>query len=522
MEPTYTIADLKPGDHLCCLYETEEEHWAVLTPFLRQGLERGEKVLYIVDAHTAEAVLGYLRGDGLDVEPYLESGQLSILSANDAYTREGIFDPDGMIALLRTETERALAEGYPALRITGEMTWALRGLPGSERLIEYEARLNEFFPGSKCLAICQYDRRRFEPALLLDVLATHPIAVVGTEFYENFYYMPPTEFLGRDLSAATLRHWLENLAERKRVEESLRRSEEAHRLLFEQSVDGIIIIAEGRIVRANPAFCTLYGLPVEKVVGVNPLDLLHPEDRKIGAQRIKVLRSGEPVSESYVYRGLREDGSIFWVEVRSRRIEWEGELALQSIVRDVTERVRAEEEIRRLNQFLDSVIDNANVWLDVLDEKANVVLWNKAAEEISGYSREEVVGHGKIWEWLYPDEEYRNRIVAEAVAIIEEGKEEQDAETSIRGKDGQTRVISWNSRSLVDEQGTPIGSIAIGRDVTERKRLEHEVEERRSYLESVLACAPETPNTMFWSGTRGRRGCMDTHQRRWSGETLTS
>ena len=215
-----TIADLGPGDHLCCLYETEEERRAVLTPFLRQGLEQGEKVAYIVDARTAETVLGYLRDDGLAPRPYLARGQLVLLTRDDAYMREGVFDPEGMIALLRAETEQALAEGYPALRVTGEMTWALRGLAGSERLIEYEAKLNEFFPGSQCLAICQYDRRRFDPAVLLDVLYTHPIACVGAEVYDNSYYIPPAELLGHDVAAAKLRRWVQNLAERKRVEES--------------------------------------------------------------------------------------------------------------------------------------------------------------------------------------------------------------------------------------------------------------------------------------------------------------
>ena len=214
-----TAVDLAPGDHLCCIYETEEEHRAVLTPFLRQGLERGEKVVYIVDARTAETVLGYLRDDGLAPEPYLERGQLTILTRDDAYMREGVFDPDGMIALLRTETEQALAEGYSALRITGEMTWALRGLPGSERLIEYEARLNEFFPGSRCLAICQYDRRRFDSEVLLDVLRTHPIAVIGTEVYDNFYYMSPAELLGSDVATAELRRWVQNLSKHNRLEE---------------------------------------------------------------------------------------------------------------------------------------------------------------------------------------------------------------------------------------------------------------------------------------------------------------
>ena len=219
------IANLAPGDHLCCLYETEEEHRAVLTPFMRQGLERGEKLLYIVDARSAETVLGYLRDDGLSVESYVDRGQLTVLTADDAYMRDGVFDPDAMIALLRTETERALTEGYAALRVTGEMSWVLRELPGSERLIEYESKLNDFFPGSDCLAICQYDRRLFAPSLLLDVLCTHPIAVVGTEVYDNFYYMPPEEFLSREPMAARLRHWVVNLAKRKRVEEALHWSE---------------------------------------------------------------------------------------------------------------------------------------------------------------------------------------------------------------------------------------------------------------------------------------------------------
>ena len=219
----HTIADLGSGDHLCCIYETEEEHQAVLTPFLRQGLERGEKVVYIVDARTAETILGYLQDTGLDVEPYLVRGQLAILTRDDTHVREGVFDPDEMIALLRAEMEGALAEGYPALRVTGEMTWVLQGLPGSERLIEYEARLNEFFPGSQCAGLCQYDRRCFDPAVLLDVLRAHPIVILGTVVYDNSYYIPPAELLGGDLSPVMLRHWLENLAERKRAEEELQR-----------------------------------------------------------------------------------------------------------------------------------------------------------------------------------------------------------------------------------------------------------------------------------------------------------
>jgi len=213
---------LQAGDHLCCLYASEDEHRALLSPFMRQGLERHEKVLYIVDDHTAGQILAYLDADGVEVAPYLQRGQLTILSSDKAYMSAGRFEPERMIALLRSETERAVAERYKALRVTGEMSWALKGLPGSDRMVEYEAKLNTFFPGSQCLAICQFDRRRFDPHVLLEVLETHPLAVIGTEVYDNFYYMPPQDFFGAHPVAAKLDSWLNHLKDRKRSETQIR------------------------------------------------------------------------------------------------------------------------------------------------------------------------------------------------------------------------------------------------------------------------------------------------------------
>lgn len=191
---------------------------------------------------------------------------------------------------------------------------------------------------------------------------------------------------------------------------------------------------------------------------------------------------GEEVPEVYSFRIIDKDENIKWVEINSVKITWEGKPATLNFLSEITQRKQAEKEIRQLSQFQESIIDNANVWLDVLDAEANVVIWNKAAEEISGYSSEEVVGHDRIWEWLYPDEEYRNEITAQAAAIIEENEVVEDFETTIRCKDGQTRVISWNSRNLLDEDGNPIGSIALGRDITARKKAEEEKEEIQTQL----------------------------------------
>jgi hypothetical protein len=199
---------------MCCLYKAEEEHWAFLARFLRLGLERGEKVLYSVATDGPEPALISLQGQGLEVERPLARGQLRIVSAEATYLLEGTFDADRMIALLGTETARALAEGYPGLRVAGEMTWSCANPRGSESLIEYEAKVNSFFPTSKCTGLCFYDQRLFSAVVLLNVLYTHPICVAGTAICDNFYYLPPEDFLGNDVPAAVLRSCMRNLVAR--------------------------------------------------------------------------------------------------------------------------------------------------------------------------------------------------------------------------------------------------------------------------------------------------------------------
>ena len=309
MDVASTIRNLSLGDHLCCLYETEDEHRAILTPFIRSGLERGEKVLYIVDARTAEAVFSSLNEKGLDVSASLAAGQLAVADSRDTYTREGRFDPDRMLDLLQCETARALEEGYTALRLTGEMSWALRGLPGSDRLMEYEAKLNRFFPMNAAIGLCQYDMRRFDPAILLDVLATHPIAIVRSQGYDNMYYVPPEEFLGANREQAELERRLRNLEERRlaeeeraRMEEALRRSEEQARrdaafinAVFDTAGALIVVLdREGRIVRFNRTCEKLTGYRETEVQGKGLWDVFIPAEEADSVRAVfKRLRSGE-------------------------------------------------------------------------------------------------------------------------------------------------------------------------------------------------------------------------------------
>lgn len=236
---------LEQGSHLCCLYSSDEDYWATLTPFLRQGLEWREKVIHITDSRPVDSVLERLRDCGLDVEPHLTSGQMLVSNCDDVYLQGGSFDPSGVVALFQQETVQALAEGYQGLRVNGEMCWMLWEPSGWEQLTDYETLLNQSLPGSRCLALCQYDERLFDPAILLDVLRTHSAVIIDAEVFDNFYYAPPAQSLPGDHSAEVLERWVENIVGRKRAEEALRRVHEELEMRVEERTAELAQANEG-------------------------------------------------------------------------------------------------------------------------------------------------------------------------------------------------------------------------------------------------------------------------------------
>ncbi|HEU68773.1 MAG TPA: hypothetical protein ENN53_06145 [Candidatus Acetothermia bacterium] len=93
-----TIADLRRGDHLCLIYRDDDEQRAVLSDYLRRGLEAGERVVYIVDASSARPIREHLRKAEVAPREAERRGQLGFLTSDEAYLREGAFDPQAMIA----------------------------------------------------------------------------------------------------------------------------------------------------------------------------------------------------------------------------------------------------------------------------------------------------------------------------------------------------------------------------------------------------------------------------------------
>jgi PAS domain S-box-containing protein len=144
-----------------------------------------------------------------------------------------------------------------------------------------------------------------------------------------------------------------------------------------------------------------------------------------------------------------------------------------------------QQQYRSISEFNEYIVSNANVWLAVLDDSGTIIVWNKAAEEISGYRAEEVVGKNTIWKMLYPERDYRRTLTQTILRIIGERKFFQNFDTIIRTKKGEKKTISWNTREFPDETGTLPRYIAIGIDVTERALAVEQIKAEQQLAVSV-------------------------------------
>lgn len=182
--------------HIAAFFRSREEEYEVLRSYIKEGIDAGEKAVHICDPKLRHDHLSHLDAMGVPTGDCQRTGQLEVVDWTDAYLKDGRFDSDTMTALLEELVSTSRAEGFSRVRMMGYMEWALEERPGVDRLMEYESRANLLLNRLKQPAICIYDLNRFSGSTVMDVLRTHPYAIVEGVLRENPYYIPPEEFLG--------------------------------------------------------------------------------------------------------------------------------------------------------------------------------------------------------------------------------------------------------------------------------------------------------------------------------------
>ncbi len=171
----------------------------------------------------------------------------------------------------------------------------------------------------------------------------------GRYFFRTLSPVKDSE--GRSIAVTVIS---KDITDRKRMEEELLRSEEKYRTLVEQSVQGIVVIQDGRIVFTNRPFSDISGYPLDELYAFSPeqvMAMAHPDDQELVWGRLRKRLRGEPVPRLYEFRGIRKDGSERWLEMCASLITYNGKPAVQGTFIDITERKRAEEELLKVQKL---------------------------------------------------------------------------------------------------------------------------------------------------------------------------
>ncbi len=470
-EPNYpspAILDMKPGEHFCCIYQTEAEHRSLMAPYLRAGLELGQKVVYVTDTHSADTVLEYLRADGIEIEPVLESGQLTFMNAFESFLRGREFDPDAMLELLRQETQAALDQGYTGLRVTVEMTWLLRGLPGSDRVVEYESKLNGLLHASACVSVCQFDRRMFEPELLLGVIAVHPQVILGTELFENSFYVDPRQVTGVDAAPAVLENVFADMRAKQAVQKSLMEHEAFTTSALDMISDIFLVLdMDAHILLKNAAVSRVTGYSEEEVHELPLAGFVVEED--VGELMENFSRTALEGSACFSVRLAARDGTRIPMEFHATLLrDNEGNPANLCILgRDMTEHVTARDALREERDLAERYLDVAGVIILVLDKEGRVALINRQGCDLLEHDESEILGSDWFESFVPEDSREDTRAVFRHLQRGEPGFD--NYENHVQGRSGEPRLIAWNNITLRDEGGQFSGTLSSGMDITQAR-----------------------------------------------------
>lgn len=190
----FTGEKFKEGHHIIYIYQDDWERKRTMAKFLQQGLLDREKVLYLVDDITPAEMKQELMNLGVDVDQ--KQTDFDITEGHYARCPNHYFSREFMLGVVADYYDTAIREGYVGARGAGEMSWALiEGRSTVPELLHYEADLNMVLKDHPLTTVCQYDARKFDGALIMDMLSVHPMMIVRGQLVRNPSYVAPEIFL---------------------------------------------------------------------------------------------------------------------------------------------------------------------------------------------------------------------------------------------------------------------------------------------------------------------------------------
>jgi PAS domain S-box-containing protein len=280
------------------------------------------------------------------------------------------------------------------------------------------------------------------------------------------------------------------------LSETLQKRELERNTIITNSEDGIFIVdlASQRIAEAN--------LRGADMLGFAPVDLVNATLETIWQDTEERARFSDLVKTEGHARNIeahlsQKTGGTRTVLMSAGLLP---EHRVVLTVTDITDRERMLSDMRRLSEVRESIINNANVWLMMLDSRGRIVEWNHAAEQISGYPAAEVIGGNAVWKRIYPDKNYRKEITEKIKGIIKKDTYLENLQTTITCRDGTQKTILWNTRGLPDIKSSIGRYIAIGVDITDREKAVQISREYAEWYSTLLRTTRDGYNLVDFTG----------------------
>ncbi len=276
-----------------------------------------------------------------------------------------------------------------------------------------------------------------------------------------------------------------DITESKKMEDALRDSEEKYRDLFESARDAIITTdVEAKITGVNK-LVEEYGFKKEQLVGKSIFDFIVEQHRERGSDDFKATISGNPVRGEMDVVTPR---GIFTVEYVDNPIKRKGEIiGIQAVVRDITERKRGEQLLRKERDKAQKYLDVAGVVLVAIDSEQRVGLINRKGCEILGYKEEEILGKNWFKNFLPERVQREVQAIFQRLMCQQERTVPERYENPILTKSGEERLMAWHNTVLRDGAGKVIAALGSGEDITEQRKAEQKSLQYQSQLRSVAS-----------------------------------
>jgi two-component system cell cycle sensor histidine kinase/response regulator CckA len=255
-------------------------------------------------------------------------------------------------------------------------------------------------------------------------------------------------------------------------------ADEFSRKLIESSPIGIYIVQEGKFKLASPEFQRITGYPEAQLLGKDAADLVYPEDKEMVRDAATAMLKRNRVSP-YEFRAVTKDGEMRWILETLTSIQYEGRQAALGHFVDITDRKEKEAAVAAIKERLAVTLGSIGDGVISTDTSGTVTLMNKAAEAMTGWKEQEVIGRPLSEIFRIINEKTRQVCVNPVEQVLERGEVVGLANhTVLICRDGSERILADSGAPICDKDGRIIGVVLVFRDVTEQTETERRLSQR--------------------------------------------